>query len=132
MIDQEKALEIRKRLDELTDQINQRIISYENKFQLIGFGLQCMIKTSDFLKIGYIRQKGQWKLVIKEVDSELIWPLIESPRAYRLHALNHMSELEDALILTAEKAIKKMEKYLYNGADKDDHLDGSEDGQAEH
>lgn len=117
MIDQEEALALRDRLNQLSDQLNQRIEQWEVKFKAYGFGLATHINTSDGLAIGYMRWNKHWRLVIKERSSEDIMLLADSPRAYRLHALKHIDKLEEAMVIQAKRFIERLEKYLMGKPD---------------
>lgn len=116
MIDFEKVQELKQRLDTLSNQLTERIHHEEEKLHALGLGIQCWVKTSDQLKIGYVREKGRWQLCIREND-EYTWPMKDAPRNYKLHGARNIGLLHEALIKTAEGYIGKIEKYLMGEPD---------------
>lgn len=112
--DIEKILKLRDQLNEVTNQLNQKILEFESDLQKLQLGLYVAvrIKPSEHI-LGYQKFKDGWHIFItykNREGEEITSKLIDAPRQLRLFGYNHRMLLLPALESAAESLIRRMSK----------------------
>jgi hypothetical protein len=107
-------LAVKASLNANSDELNKRILAFEDEMNKLAVGLAVWIKLDNEIRLGYIRFEKVWHLVIEhnQGGDKEIQVLTHATRYHRLFCYRHLRELLPALLETATKFNSKIEAAL--------------------
>lgn len=112
--DIEKLLQIKIELNNLTEELNKRILEFEADLKKLEIGIPIWIKLTEDTKLGYTKYNGEWHITVqyKDGQEDKINSLVHATRGVRLYCLKHLYLLLPALETAANEFLEKMKKEL--------------------
>lgn len=116
MTTMEELMELKAKLAVNSDELNKRLLMFEEELAKLSIGLIFWFKLDDHVRIGYMSFKnGGWQLASEYTSSEgekNCSPLLKTNRGVRYAAYIHRDEILAELLKTAKKFNEKLEKAL--------------------
>lgn len=115
-----KILQVRDKIDNLTEELNKRIIAFEEDLKKLRIGIPTWINISSNTRLGYIKFEGNWCVVVQsklDDKQQPILPLTKSTRTLRLYGYKHLNLLIPAIQSAAESFLAKLESELNHEPD---------------
>lgn len=103
-------------LNSVSDELAKPIDDLDEYLRKLNLGLNCFVNISDpgsivKLRIGYANV-GRWGLVLSRTEKGITedWLYNNAPRWLRLRGIRFIPALFDALVLTTQASIKRVEE----------------------
>lgn len=112
--DTENLLKIKEELNRTSDELNKKILEFEEYLKKLSMGVPVWINITPTTALGYQKFEGEWAIVIRydEFGKEKVTVLYRSTRTLRLYGYKHLHELLPALEKAADSLLTRMKKEL--------------------
>lgn len=91
----EELLNAAEGLNKISDSLGNEIKKLEKALQRFNLGVEAWTEKHDDFSLGYAKVNGKWQVAIS--TEKEIWGYCESPRRYRVSAVQYLPELFEAL-----------------------------------